>query len=624
LREPETGALKAAIDWHLENIRDDRSLKERLEGMATAERFKALWWYWAPRLYARNRVLFRPFIQQLHSQHYVDPTDRRRWQRIDWRDEVAASLDPWIAELEGQGELGLFRRLYAWKHRPHNGWGIDPQPWRKDVQERFAASSPARRSRVLQLYDMHGLLDEPTALRLYEIDRGLAAPFILRHLPNRGWSRQSRPERWRRLAQRALEANDESFYFGLYRRQVALEEWIEEALKLCASIPDSAELLAALEKRHPQDRWGSSLGPYWARLLEARGLDVVPYLRKHLKGVFAGRRDSGYEELVRLARRHGWIDLWATLVVTCGKMEHYNAAIKEVLENWKLEEPERLRRLALFAGVSTEWNGIGWGLARVQPLSEANALAVYERYPQLLRQAFKAHVTPAWRDSYLGLFEAAWANEDEELADYLASRYVTRRAAGPKAQRVASDIAADRYVALKLDAAAFARRAANVLTRIPAYAIHDYDRLIRENRLARLLFERSLRSFLELPDAVRDLVEGAEIHVQHLAYRILAQADARAATLASENLEILIGTLLRPLHRRTRLAAFAALANAAKRIEDAGWILGKAREAWVLPDHRYPKEQLVGLIGTILARHPELARAGERHVIYRRAAPLGA
>ena len=625
LDSPETKRIKASIDWHLANVRDDSSLRERLEGMVTGAHFKALWWYWAPLLYARNRATFRPFIQHSLTEHYIDPTDKRaRWEHIPWQGEVARSLDPWLTALETEGELKLFRSLYTWKHRPERGWKIDAERWRKDVVERFSTDSPAARAKVLQLYDLTADLDEPTALRLYAVDAGQAGPFILKHLPTRWWSSETKRRLWDQLAQRARSAGDEDFFFKLYRQQIPLEDWAKETLALCATLTDSDELNEALEKRHPQGL-GDSLGIQLHKLVEARGLDLLPYLRKNLRSVFAFGRKNGYDQLVTLARDRGWTELWAAIVVTCGTTDHYNAAIRTVLEDKRLDEPERLRRLGMLSGVSREWNGIGWGLARVQQLTEQNALSLYERYPQLVRHAFKAHVTPRWRENYFDLFERAWDTGDEELADYLASRYATRAYASSKTKEGIAGLVAEKYVALKLDEAAFARRAASVLTRIPAYSIYNYGRLISDNRLARLLFERSLRSFLEVPAAVRDLVEGSEIHVQHLAYRVLALTDERAATQASENLEILIGTLLRPLHRKTRLAAFAALANAANSSEAARLILTKAREAFVLPDKRYPKEQLVGLIGKVLARHPELASPAERPVVYRKAAaPVGA
>ena len=211
---------------------------------------------------------------------------------------------------------------------------------------------------------------------------------------------------------------------------------------------------------------------------------------------------------------------------------------------------------------------------------------------------------------------------DEELIDLLASRYVTdvfytsdRKGLNATAEALAAD-----YQALRdRDPEAFARRAANVLTRIPTFAIHFYSQLLRTNTLARLLFVRSFDAFLAVPQAVQDLVEGSDIHVQMLAYRVLAQDDDRAGQLAVQNLDILIGTLWRPLHRKTRLAAFDALANAARADAEAGrLVLHRAREALRLPDTKYPKEQLIGLIGRVLHAQPELRGPREQPVVYRR------
>jgi hypothetical protein len=176
------------------------------------------------------------------------------------------------------------------------------------------------------------------------------------------------------------------------------------------------------------------------------------------------------------------------------------------------------------------------------------------------------------------------------------------------------------YQALRdRDPEAFARRAADVLTHIPAFAIYSYSQLLRTNTLARLLFVRSFDTFLAVPQAVQDLVEGSDIHVQMLAYRVLGQDDERARRLAVECLDILIGTLWRPLHRKTRLAAFDALANAATAdAEAARLVLHRSREALRLPDTKYPKEQLIGLIGRVLAARPELRGPHEQPVVYRR------
>jgi hypothetical protein len=143
--------------------------------------------------------------------------------------------------------------------------------------------------------------------------------------------------------------------------------------------------------------------------------------------------------------------------------------------------------------------------------------------------------------------------------------------------------------------------------------------LIRENRLARLLLERAPASYLADPRSVADLIEGSEIHVMALGYRILGLNDPRAIEMARTHADLLIGTLLRPLHRSTRRLAFDALANAASTPELAARILARAREAFALPDDHYPKDALVILVATILDRWPELRGPREQPTVYRKA-----
>jgi hypothetical protein len=118
----------------------------------------------------------------------------------------------------------------------------------------------------------------------------------------------------------------------------------------------------------------------------------------------------------------------------------------------------------------------------------------------------------------------------------------------------------------------------------------------------------------------RDLVEAAEIHVMAMAYSALGLEDDRARALAAENLPLLLGTLLRPLHRSTRMLAFRALTNAATTRENAVRVHAKAREALDLPDEKYPQEALLALIAALVDRWPELRGASEEPVVYRRTA----
>jgi hypothetical protein len=223
----------------------------------------------------------------------------------------------------------------------------------------------------------------------------------------------------------------------------------------------------------------------------------------------------------------------------------------------------------------------------------------------------------AWGEHYPKLIERLLKAQDEELLDFHASRLLTRGNWWGEGKAVAeAERLADYYQKLKDEDSAFSLRAAQVLGQVPAYTIYRYNDLIRKNRLARLLFERSASDYLSDPASMQDLVEASEIHVQALAYRVLALDDERARYIAAHNMELLLGTLLRPLHRTTRALAFHALRNAATTHEIAQRILTRAREAMDLPDRRYPKEELVGLIGQVLHKWPELRSDREKPLVY--------
>jgi hypothetical protein len=336
-------------------------------------------------------------------------------------------------------------------------------------------------------------------------------------------------------------------------------------------------------------------------------------------------KDDPAKRFVELAERKGWWDLWSASIRAATNAKLFNECIGKLMRDDALSDETRRERLRALAGASREWNWPGLGLAIVHSLDDNLACLVYARYPDLIRGPLRANVTPTWWQGFPNLVKAAQAANDDDLVDTLASRYATRvswaRRWGRKLEpddETASAIAAYYQAIRDRDAVEFSRRASSVLTRIPAYATFNQDYLLRTNDLARLLFVRSLDQYLAVPQAVQDLVEGSNIHVMMLAYRVLALPDARASALAAHNIEILIGTLLRPLHRKTRLAAFDALVNAARHGEAvARRVHARAREALKLPNKKYPKAELIGLIGRVLAVNPGLASEAERPVVYR-------
>lgn len=604
----------------------DTELRARLEQLAAAEvSFSGFTWLYGPELYRRNRICFRPFILSRFSTIMALP--KWRVEEIKWAGERGRLLDAWLEGVDRNDDFELFRRLYEWKLSARFDWRSrdkrDAEITRELLVRFQSAGSPAQRQGVLRKFNLWFGLDEAAACELYRTDAAASAPFILQRLKTNWFSGEPKRRLMTRLLQLADDRRDEDFRWKLYRRQVPEADWIKDCLALCDRIHDSVELGRELELRHPEG-WGMNLADGFFKLVERRERDVFPYVMRHLRQVWRGWLMRGkYGKLADYARTKGWWDLWAALVRTCGEAKEFNQEILRLVEDTRLDPDEVEYRLLMLAGVSREFNWGGFGLAMVHQLEEPVALAFYRRLPELLRGPFKVHVAAhQWGEMYPKLLAQFLLQEDEEMIDYMASRLVTRWGKWSNAEKMVDEAGklADYYAALKADEAVFCRRAAAVLGQVPAYSITNYHELIRQNRLARLLFERSASLYLADPRSLADLVEAAEIHVMALAYRALGLNDDRARQLAGGHLPLLLGTLLRPMERGTRSLAFGALANAAADPAAARLILERARDAMALPDTKYPKEQLLGLMARLLHRWPELRGTGEQPVIYERAA----
>jgi hypothetical protein len=488
-----------------------------------------------------------------------------------------------------------------------------------------SATGPAAQAVVLDEFDDWFELSEKSAVELYEINRN-CSKFLLKHLPFKFsfWGGEKRRP-WRQLIGLARNANDDELAFALYRRQIDPTEWQRDIEQIARDFQDPDRLNDELRKRHLEG-WGIKRGNAALALLKLRGRDVLPYLREKLETIVGGwDPQSSPGPLLKLCESHGWWDLWTAVVRTAADPKVFNRESSGLLADNNLDDATRKERLRALAGVSGEWNWSGVGFATVHSLEDDVATELYLRYPELVRGPFKLHVVPTWWQAGPKLLAVAIAAADDELVDVLASRYVTRgdtryTLIGKEEHKIQQAITrlAETYQNLRdRNEIEFARRAANVLTQIPAFSIFGYDQLLRTNDLARLLFVRSFSAYLGSAEAVRDLIEGSEIHVQMLGYRVLGQDDERARRLAAKTIEILQGTLLRPLHRKTRLAAFSALLNAARYdLPTAQLVLKRSREAMRLPDKKYPKEELVGLMAHILHAQRPLRSPREQAVVY--------
>ncbi len=624
-------AVRAVLARGLE----DEALRDALEELSTRPWFREFFWLWGQAVARRNRVLFRPFILN----HFSSWSLKEKGKAFNaWKKgETTEQLQAWLEEADRRDDVEVFRKLYEWRLVQLSGWLKMGAQWRKDLLERArAAQGRAAFNTALAKLNLGGsfTLDEPTALALYELNAVGSRAFILAHPPREWPGKRGDPKRfWRKLLERAWEAKDKELYFPLYRRMVPQDLWREDALELCQSVKDAALLAEELEARHPEG-WQLDTGVTAATFLalaEARGRDVVPYLMRHARSVFPGWRlwggqkeAKGLPQLLELAHRNGWLDVWATLLRTSATAETWNSEVRKLLGDRQRPEADVRHRLLLLAGAGSEMNFPGASFAQVQPLEDPTAVFLYDRFPDLMRGPFRMHAALWWYMGYPKLVKRVLEKNDEPLIDYLASRaamqyqYLHGQSKWPQTV----DALAEHYEVLPEKDGTFARRASNALSMMPAYAIHQYDELLKANRLARLLFERSTDFYLSEGRTVRDLLESPQIHVQALAFRVLGRDDARARTLAAENLDLLQPTLLRPLHRRTRLMAFAALRNAAMANEEAARrLLARMKEALALPDRRYPKETLVGLIGQVLHRWPSLRSPAERPRVYGEASP---
>src|SRR5262249_6782378 len=127
-------------------------------------------------------------------------------------------------------------------------------------------------------------------------------------------------------------------------------------------------------------------------------------------------------DLLELSRKEGWLDLWATLLRTSATTELFDAEVRRLVQKSALSEADTKARLQLIAGHGREANFPGISFARVQPLEEATALALYQRFPDLVRGPFRMHIAPGWHNAYPKIVRAALDQDDTELADYFASR----------------------------------------------------------------------------------------------------------------------------------------------------------------------------------------------------------
>ncbi len=489
----------------------------------------------------------------------------------------------------------------------------EAQRWAAELVARFCAALGAdERTGVLAELDLPHVLDEDAALALYLSQPQLTSAFIQRHLP-RGRRADDAYSPWHRLMGQAQARGDEPLYFALYRAQGTPEQWARDTSQLASRVADAQLLCVELRRRHP-NRWRPDVGPQLAQLAQERGEHLLPYLLENAHEVWSARRRFGYEQITDLARRGGWLELWATLLGSCASTTEYDQEMLSLVQDQTMPEPQLSQRLLLLAGAGS---GRPPG-RRVKPLRDTTLLALYDRFPQFARGPFRHELDPSPARPRSGLMELAIERRDDELIDLVAARLAVRaeRSGAERLLQVAA-MTAHYLETAATDAPALGLRASGILRRVPPRSIHHPRELVRRNPLARLLFERAAEACLATPETAADLLRAEDDHVCAIAVRALTGDDPRAVVLARQNRALLLASLERSLPRTVARQALRTLDRLANDPAGAAQLLAWARRALA---RRTPPDALLALVARQLSRHPFLQEAGEKPTVYRRAA----
>src|SRR5262249_48600214 len=127
--------LRKAIEDLIAAQSDNQRLRDNLEGLCRDPLFPSLTWFWGPRLYGRNKAVFRPFILNHFSEW---ARAGKRWARVLW-DDHAADLEAWLQSARTSRDVRLIRRLQRWKYSARKGWGVDLERWNAALVEAYGA-----------------------------------------------------------------------------------------------------------------------------------------------------------------------------------------------------------------------------------------------------------------------------------------------------------------------------------------------------------------------------------------------------------------------------------------------------------------------------------------------------
>ena len=540
-----TGDIRARVAALLAADVDRGTLWRELEALAGEPDFDATADLWAPALYSRDPVFFEPFLLR-HLHEDDEPTIRAL-----------------LPQIEAAGQAALFTGLYRKV--------ADEDTWNNEVlvlaQE---AESDDALERALALRELGGdddSLTEVVALALYRRNPARFAAYVRDHV-HESWRNEST---YPQLRAEARVRGDEVLYWALFRALADDDEWqasLRELLK--DDVPPSA-IVDELERRHIEQGWdldGSALAPF----VERFGAAIMPYIQAHqssfddtslaelLPGLKATEDEAEY-----------WRDFWVV-----GSSAQWNQALEELLGK---PLDDTALRAALALRMPPPDQPERWKHA--PKLFAKTAEALYTRSPAIARPFIETYSD----EVSLRLFALAEQRRDDELLDYLTYRLLQamtfplysafptpsqlrwqkpNQGARAKLEEYSAVLTSrfDRLVAQS--PAEYVRHAANVYSHFGRDDAWPFRRSLEHNPAHIYLFTRPRDAWLRSPEAMRELLESPNTHVQLIGLAMLNEGGSDAAQRAAENITLLRAVLLNTSRRSTKRLALAALERAAR------------------------------------------------------------
>jgi hypothetical protein len=277
--------------------------------------------------------------------------------------------------------------------------------------------------------------------------------------------------------------------------------------------------------------------------------------------------------MLRALGRLGDENLYWRAFFTGGKPKEWNQSLRDLLA-LPLSDARVLRELERRSPPERRWGG--WRL------ESDVTLALYRRNPT----AFRSFIERCADEPDAALHQAAVAAGDEEFQDFLAYRALHQfpnlayRAfppesalrwgtkPDPEARRQLEELAGRILSRLdRLHAAApeeYVRHAANILSRVEAFAVGSLRQAHHTNPLWEYLAGCHHDAWRQSPEGIRELLESPSIYVQLLGLTFLSAGGPDAARRVVENLLLLRALLLGQARKNTKKNTLECLDRAAR------------------------------------------------------------